>query len=179
MNPHPPNDIRTLGTHHHWLFTHDPRYARHWGGTEEEIRQAAKNRESLPEHQRKSPHHVHAERDAKILAELGVKIVCQGPGTELKRLIDSLGIEAKLGCGCEALARQMDQWGPEGCAQRRDEILAKLRENASKLGWLEKIKAAANAVLTGLAFQLDMSDPAASLLDEAICRARAQAASAA
>jgi hypothetical protein len=39
-----------------------------------------------------------------------------GPGTELKAILkDWLGIEATLGCSCNAMARQMDSMGPEWC----------------------------------------------------------------
>ncbi|MCR4414632.1 MAG: phosphoribosyltransferase domain-containing protein, partial [Thermoguttaceae bacterium] len=55
-----------------------------------------------------------------------------GPGTELHRLLDQWGIHGGDGCGCEAYARLMDAWGPEGCRQRRQEILDRLEEQAAK-----------------------------------------------
>lgn len=94
-----------------------------------------------------------------------------GPGTELKRLIVSLGLTAVQGCGCDKWAGEMDSWGVAGCEARREEILARLRESQSKLGWVEKTKAAVLAVKTGLAFKLDPLDPAPGLLDEAVRRA--------
>lgn len=91
-----------------------------------------------------------------------------GPGTELKRLIRELGITGNIGCGCESLAGAMDQWGVAGCAEHREEILARLRENAGKLSLWEKLRAAATAILAGLPIG---TDPAAALLDEALRRA--------
>jgi hypothetical protein len=52
-----------------------------------------------------------------------------GPGTELKGLLKTwLGITAAPNCSCNAHARQMDEWGPDVCEQRIDEIV----------GWLEQ-----------------------------------------
>jgi len=49
-----------------------------------------------------------------------------GPGTELKAIFAEMGVKEEEGCGCNALAAQMDQWGVEGCEKRRDEILGLL-----------------------------------------------------
>ena len=39
-----------------------------------------------------------------------------GPGTELKAILKSwLGIEATLGCKCNAMSRRMDTLGPNWC----------------------------------------------------------------
>lgn len=47
-----------------------------------------------------------------------------GPGTELKLLLYRwLGIQATPNCSCNARAAQMNQWGPEECEQRMEEIL--------------------------------------------------------
>ena len=92
------------------------------------------------------------------------------PGTELVRLIRSLGLHGEAGCGCGSLAARMDAWGVEGCDLRREEILARLRGNAAKLGWLDWLRAGGSAALQGLA--LNPLDPAPGLLDEAMRRAR-------
>ena len=39
----------------------------------------------------------------------------------------------------------MDAWGVDGCAERRGEILARLRKEYGKRGWLDTVKAAALA----------------------------------
>lgn len=92
-----------------------------------------------------------------------------GPGTELKRLLSSLGIQA-ANCACNDRARQMDAWGVAGCKENRETILAWLRQEQARRGWRDKLKAAALAVSSGLAFRLDPLDPAAGLLDEALRR---------
>lgn len=96
-----------------------------------------------------------------------------GPGTELMKLMNSLGIKKKAGCGCAAKAEEMDRWGVAGCRQRREEIAGWLRENAKERGWMEKAKAAALATAQGIAFRLDLSDLYGSLVDLAIQRAEA------
>jgi hypothetical protein len=95
-----------------------------------------------------------------------------GPGTALKEILRELGFDAQDGCGCEDMAARMNHWGVEGCPEHREEILTKLRKAAKKQSWVAKLKAGALAGLTGLALQLDWSDPAPGLLDEALRRAR-------
>lgn len=91
-----------------------------------------------------------------------------GPGTELKRLIASLGINPSPSCDCNAKARQMDAWGVEGCKKNRDQIVQGIRDNSPRWGWMDKVKAAALAVTKGIAFKLDITDPYGSLVDLAI-----------
>lgn len=94
-----------------------------------------------------------------------------GPGKELKLLLAAIGITTQTGCDCNKKAAQMNQWGVEGCRQHRDEIAGWLRDNAAKRGWMDKFQAAAWAAITGVAFQLDMTDRYGSLVDLAIRRA--------
>lgn len=54
-------------------------------------------------------------------------------GSMLKARIGSLGLTPKSGCKCNARARQMDEWGYEGCVERRDEIVAWLVEQAGRI----------------------------------------------
>lgn len=96
-----------------------------------------------------------------------------GPGTELKAILASLG-PIPRNCKCNERARQMDVWGVAGCREHREQILAWLRQEKVKLGWLARLNAAVGAVRTGLAFHLDPRDVAGSLLDEAIRRAEAK-----
>jgi hypothetical protein len=68
--------------------------------------------------------------EARKLAEtLGVagitKYLPSGPGTELKALLkDWLGIESSPTCSCNAMARKMDERGPEWC--KSDEGMAEI-----------------------------------------------------
>lgn len=58
-----------------------------------------------------------------------------GPGTELKKLLKLVGIEAAPNCACNAHASEMDAKGPDWCEQNMHTILEWLREEASKR-WL-------------------------------------------
>lgn len=98
-------------------------------------------------------------------------LVDHGPGTELTKLLASLGVKGNVGCQCPKKAAQMNGWGIAGCKERRDEIAGWLRENAQERSWLEKAKATLRAVALGIAFELDMSDLFGSLVDLAIKRA--------
>lgn len=97
-----------------------------------------------------------------------------GPGTELKLLLESLGIGTLNGCSCGKVAALMDSWGPDGCDDpaNREAILRHLRAAQREASWRQLIRAAAHALASGIAFRLDPTDPAPGLLDEAIRRAR-------
>lgn len=99
----------------------------------------------------------------------GSRRAAGGMGTELKALLASLGITGQQGCGCDDRAARMDAWGLAGCKARRAEILDWLDQQAAKLGWWEKAKAGALAVLGGLPLTT------AGLFDEAARRAKAKA----
>ena len=56
-----------------------------------------------------------------------------GPGTILHRKIkERLGEDYEAGCGCEDMVNQMNAWGPAGCRQHLDEIVAKMLDEAKK-----------------------------------------------
>jgi len=58
-----------------------------------------------------------------------------GPGTELKTMLkDWLGIEASPTCSCNAMARKMNERGPEWCesGEGMDEILGVMRAEHGK-----------------------------------------------
>lgn len=57
-----------------------------------------------------------------------------GPGTELKKLLKTIGIEAKPGCKCNKRAQTMDEKGCEWCAENIDTISAWLQEEAERRG---------------------------------------------
>jgi hypothetical protein len=89
-----------------------------------------------------------------------------GPGTEFGKLVASLGLTTPCSA-CSSLMADMNAWGPDGCESHRVEILDRLRENESQLGWGEWLKAGSKAFLAGY---LSIG----GLLDEAIRRARAE-----
>ena len=57
-----------------------------------------------------------------------------GPGCQLKRTLEWWGIRDDGQCGCTEYAAQLDQWGPDGCIRRIEEIVQHLREAAAKRG---------------------------------------------
>jgi hypothetical protein len=91
-----------------------------------------------------------------------------GPGSQLWRLLSSLGIEHKTTCDCLNLAEQMNVWGPAGCQEHRPAIVAKMRVNARQYGWASVATAAAKAASSSLVWRLDLLDVYGSLVDEAI-----------
>lgn len=56
-----------------------------------------------------------------------------GPGTELKALLAKFGIHASPTCGCNAMAKKMNQWGEESL-EHIDEIVDVMQETAAKRG---------------------------------------------
>ena len=85
-----------------------------------------------------------------------------GPGCQLRRTL-SWFVRDDGKCGCTEYAAQMDAWGPDGCEQRMDEIVAHLVEQAEKRGVILGAIAAASAT---------------TLVRRAIDAARAEAAAA-
>ena len=95
----------------------------------------------------------------------------EGPGTELKAIFESGSVPQGVNCGCPEKMRQMNRWGVDGCKEHRDTIIGWLRESSEKYTARQKIKAALNWTMSGLAFKLNPLDPFGSLVDEAIYRA--------
>ena len=95
----------------------------------------------------------------------------RGPGTELTKMLRGLGVNPAAGCDCKAKARKMDEWGVKGCRDNQEMIVGWMREGVGRWGWSDRLKAAANAVASGLAFKLNPIDPFPGLVEEAISRA--------
>jgi peroxiredoxin len=57
-----------------------------------------------------------------------------GPGTELKKLLERVGLHVTPDCPCNARAALMDRNGCDWCARNIDTIIGWLREEASKRG---------------------------------------------
>ena len=57
-----------------------------------------------------------------------------GPGTELKKLLATVGITATPNCSCNARAAEMDRNGIDWCEANIDTIVGWLREEATKRG---------------------------------------------
>ncbi len=69
---------------------------------------------------------------ARAKAEPSAPLPTRGPGTELKKLLALVGIQATTTCSCNKRAKVMDDKGPEWCEANEDEILGWLREEATK-----------------------------------------------
>jgi len=97
-----------------------------------------------------------------------------GPGTELKAILSSVGIDPSAGCDCNAKALQMDLWGSSGCQEHFDEIVNWMREGEERWGWKDKWEAAAKLLVKDpvLAFSLNPKDPFPGLVKASIKRAR-------
>lgn len=94
------------------------------------------------------------------------------PGNELTALLQSLGIDSKwCKTGCSGFSAKMNAWGVQGCKERRAEIVKRLEEQQQTAGVAVTAKAAAMALVTGVAFEIDLTDPLGWLADEAIRRA--------
>ena len=57
-----------------------------------------------------------------------------GPGTELKRLLGSLGMRSTSGCPCDQRALLMDEQGPGWCRENLEVIVEWMREEANNRG---------------------------------------------
>jgi hypothetical protein len=58
--------------------------------------------------------------------------ITYGPGTELKKLLATIGITASPACSCNARAAEMDRKGCDWCEENIDTIVGWLREEATK-----------------------------------------------
>jgi hypothetical protein len=56
----------------------------------------------------------------------------EGPGTELKKLLALVGINARPNCSCDAMAAQMNRLGPDWCLANEDKILAVMEQEAKR-----------------------------------------------
>ena len=100
----------------------------------------------------------------------------QGPGTELKKMLSSVGITPKFGCGCNDRMKTMDSWGVKGCEENFDKIVKWIKDSAKDFGLTnaKMIEIGVKSVTTGLAFKVNPFSPFASLVSEAIHRTEAK-----
>jgi glycosyltransferase involved in cell wall biosynthesis len=61
-------------------------------------------------------------------------IPLEGPGTELKKILKSYGLEQMRNCNCNVMVDNMNVWGPSGCRERKQDIISFLKKNTHK--WL-------------------------------------------
>lgn len=75
-----------------------------------------------------------------------------GAGTELKRIFEKGGFREEVNCGCEEMAKAMNEKGLVWCDSNVDEIIEGILENAKKrngIGSLEKLGAAVKLFFSG------------------------------
>jgi hypothetical protein len=115
-----------------------------------------------------------------------------GPGTELKAILGSVGINPSPNCSCNSRMRQMDEWGVEGCRENFETIIGWLEEKAAEWGWTarptdravevegeevhkltlkEKLSIGWKSLTTGIVFSVNWVDPYPGLVEESIRRA--------
>lgn len=58
-----------------------------------------------------------------------------GPGTALTQIIKSLGFAYTTSCGCESVAREMDEKGAEWCEQNKSQIADHMVQAAQEHKW--------------------------------------------
>ena len=54
-------------------------------------------------------------------------------GTELAKLIPDWAVESGKKCKCKDMQAKMDKWGPDGCFERRNAIVAHLMAQSDVL----------------------------------------------
>jgi len=98
----------------------------------------------------------------------------EGVGTELERLFHTVRFAT---CGaCKALRDQMNEWGPDGCREHRDEIIDKLKQNARRRKILRHVfsESAAHLFLdqaiTNAELREDGMDPPVNIFENVIDR---------
>lgn len=66
------------------------------------------------------------------ISQARISRATEGPGTELKNILSSIGITASGNCSCNSRASLMNVWGEDVCEARADEIIEWLRHEASQ-----------------------------------------------
>lgn len=56
----------------------------------------------------------------------------KGVGTQLKKMLSTMGIESTINCSCRTRAIVMNSMGPQWCKDNRDTIVGWLKEEATK-----------------------------------------------
>ena len=89
-------------------------------------------------------------------------------GTELHKLLDSLGMKPTASCGCAAKEAEMNRRGVQGCRDTRAEIVGWITDAYRATSWSDILHA--GSTLMGEPW-FSTLDPFGSIVDEAIRRA--------
>lgn len=123
---------------------------------------------------------VHCGRTADVRQRDQVSMQCgvarrpppstDGVGTRLQEALKrDLGISDAQCASCRQVMLEMNAAGVAGVRARRAHYAEHLRHAAEQQRWAVRLRAAAGALWSGLAWRLDPGDPYGSLVDEA-CR---------
>ena len=88
-----------------------------------------------------------------------------GVGTELHKLLESLGVKPTASCQCAAKRAEWDRNGVAWAREHKAEIVAHVQEAYDAASVLDKLRAGANAMTQGLPMTIE------GLVEEAIRRA--------
>lgn len=91
-----------------------------------------------------------------------------GPGTEMKKILASVGIVPTEKCDCTTKAAHMDAIGVESCKIHREHIVRWLKAGSEAWGWGSLVTTGFKAIFNGLAFRINPADPFGSLVDLSI-----------
>lgn len=96
------------------------------------------------------------------------------PGTNLAMLLKRCGVPVKENCGCEEWIAKMNDWGPQGCYEHRQEIIDRLKQQASQLSSSQTVlqNMAMYAKVGILALWQGVVPTIGELVDEAIWQAK-------
>lgn len=73
------------------------------------------------------------DRMFRVVAdEITTLPIAAGPGTELKKLLATIGIEATPRCSCNEVAAEMNRLGPDWCLENEDKIIAVMEREAAR-----------------------------------------------
>ncbi len=91
----------------------------------------------------------------------------------MKAVLASLGFGiGPCATGCQGRADQMNAWGVDGCMANIDTIVGWRKEEAERVGWWEKAKAAMTVATGAAGFVPNPRDPYRSIAMEAIRRTK-------
>jgi len=111
-----------------------------------------------------------------------------GVGDELKKILESVGIQSNPACDCNRRMHTMNHWGIDRCKRKKDIIVKWIEESQERWGWKQgldgvvekaepsigaKFSLLVKAITTGLVFHIDArpSHRIPSLIDLAIANA--------
>jgi hypothetical protein len=68
----------------------------------------------------------------KLVTKYRPKPILEGPGIELKKLLDKFGFKPAKNCKCDQHILEMNQRGVEWCSENIETIIGWLKEEASR-----------------------------------------------